>query len=358
MFSRSRSPLVLIASSTALTAALAVGVPALTAPAPATAAPSIPDNLPVFSQIQENPSITVTFDDGTPAEGATVHRGDVLLVHGSGFPPQANKGGFPLPVPPGTSNGVFVLYSGFPDQWKPSENADSSTRKHPHDRMAWDMPKGTLDAIPQKPIDMHRSIARQAQPMNDDGTFTARLVVDHPEQTPGTNFGVYTYAGGGSVNPAEELYVPINYSPEPGPNPPPAPTEDLVVKANELFTATKLAQGGVNPKDGAAKQDYAQTVSFSRDRAAEEAANDGIRRYKGSVTGSARFNVVELTVANPWIITLPNGTEILTAETSDGNVGPDSLTRRPIGILSPANENGAKTYGIGPLQYGELTEQQ
>ncbi|WP_296106462.1 hypothetical protein [uncultured Corynebacterium sp.] len=100
MFSRSRSPLVLIASSTALTAALAVGVPALTAPAPAAAAPSIPDNLPVFPQVQENPSITVTFEDGTPAEGATVHRGDVLLVHGSGFSPQANKGGFPLPVPP------------------------------------------------------------------------------------------------------------------------------------------------------------------------------------------------------------------------------------------------------------------
>ena len=78
MFSRSRSPLVLIASSTALTAALAVGVPALTAPAPATAAPSIPDNLPVFPLVQENPSITVTFEDGTPAEGATVH---LSLIH-------------------------------------------------------------------------------------------------------------------------------------------------------------------------------------------------------------------------------------------------------------------------------------
>ena len=72
----------------------------------ALAAANVPDNLPFFPQVKENTKITVTTEDGQPAEGITVHRGDVLLVHGSGFSPDANRGGFPLPIPPGTPNGV------------------------------------------------------------------------------------------------------------------------------------------------------------------------------------------------------------------------------------------------------------
>ena len=37
------------------------------------------------------------------------------------------------------------------------------------------MPAGTLESIPSA---FRRSIARQTQTMNPDGTFTARLVVD------------------------------------------------------------------------------------------------------------------------------------------------------------------------------------
>ena len=64
-----------------------------------------------------------------------MHRGDVLLVHGSGFDPNANRGGFVLPVPPGVPNGLFVLYGAFPEHWKPSEGVPGSVRTHPHD--AW-----------------------------------------------------------------------------------------------------------------------------------------------------------------------------------------------------------------------------
>ena len=93
-------------SFTALPLALAVVVAA--APA-AVAMPVVPDNLPIFPQVNESPQIRVTDEQGRSIEGKTMHRGDVLLVQGSGFDPNANRGGFVLPVPPGVPNGLFVL---------------------------------------------------------------------------------------------------------------------------------------------------------------------------------------------------------------------------------------------------------
>ena len=184
-------------SFTALPLALAVVVAA--APA-AVAMPVVPDNLPIFPQVNESPQIRVTDEQGRSIEGKTMHRGDVLLVHGSGFDPNANRGGFVLPVPPGVPNGLFVLYGAFPEHWKPSEGVPGSVRTHPHDRMAWVMPAGTLDSIPAGSVDMRRSIARQAQAMNADGTFTARVVVDPPANTTGDKWGIYVYPGAGSVD--------------------------------------------------------------------------------------------------------------------------------------------------------------
>lgn len=102
-----------------------------------------------------------------------------------------------------------------------------------------------MEAVPAVPVDMRRSIARQAQPMNADGSFTARVIVDPPEHTTGDNWGIYVYPGAGSVDARQEFFIPINYSPEPGPNTTP-------------------------------------TVPSTRSAA---------RRYRGTVTISARFNV-------------------------------------------------------------------
>lgn len=82
--------------------------------------PVVPDDLPIFPKVTENPQISVTFEDGTPVDGATVHRGDVLLVHGTGFSPKANQGGFPFPVPPGVPNGLYALYGAFPHTGSPA----------------------------------------------------------------------------------------------------------------------------------------------------------------------------------------------------------------------------------------------
>lgn len=321
----------------AQTISAALSTALLFSPAAAGAAtPTIPDDLPIFPQVQENPSVFVTLEDGTPiGPETTVHRGDVLLVHGSGFSPQANRGGFPFPVPPGTPNGLFVLYGAFPEHWRPSEGADSATRVHPHDRMAWVMPEGTLESIPSGVVEMRRSIARQAQPMNQDGSFTARLVVDPPEQTTGDRWGVYVYPGAGSLNSAEEFYVPLNYSPEPGPNTPPAPTQDLLIDAPAVFRFAGVTGGAVKAKDGATVID-GERVAFSRDAATETAdLESGVRKYKGTVVTTAKFTLVEVALADPWLTPLPTGDYAVSALVSRSyNVGPDEMVRVPVGVVS------------------------
>lgn len=319
----------------------------------ALAAANVPDNLPFFPQVKENTKITVTTEDGQPAEGITVHRGDVLLVHGSGFSPDANRGGFPLPIPPGTPNGVYVLYSGFPDNWKPSEGAPGSNRTHPHDRMAWVTPPKTLNAIPTMPIDMRRSIARVSQPMDEQGNFTARIVVDPPAETAGKNFGVYVYAGAGSVNPAEEHYVPINYSPEPGPNTPAPAQPDLVLTADAVYRATNATRGGINPRNGAAKQP-GNKVSFTRNTDADAVAMDGTKRFKGSITATAKFSLVEVTMKDPWVENR-DGKQVLTAMISNAyNTGPDEMHRAEIGTLGAPDAAGEQKLSKGPIGFSSV----
>lgn len=327
------------AKAAAITAIFSLGI----STAHAQTMPTIPDNHPAIpnkSQAQEHTKITVTDEAGKPLTGP-VHRGDVILVHGTGFDPNANKGGFPIPVPPGTPNGVFVIYSAFPDHWKPSENAPESARKNPHDRsIAWMMPPGTLEAIPTMPVNFRRSIARQTQPMNTDGTFTARLVVDPPEQTPGNNWGVYVYAGAGSVNASEETYVPIPFSTAPGRNTPPAATPDFDIDAITIAQFTKTAGGSISTKNGAARNGNRVTFSKEQDR------GDGIIRYRGTAVATARYNVVETAFANPWLEPRGNGTWAVTVEVSTApDVGTDSVARREIGTVT--GTTGSQT--IAPL---------
>ncbi|AKK07339.1 hypothetical protein CMUST_15250 [Corynebacterium mustelae] len=314
----------------------------------AVAIPTIPDNHPALpkSSVQAHPKVTVTDAAGNPVTGP-VHRGDTLLVHGTGFDPGANRGGFAIPVPPGVPNGVFVMYTGLPDHWKPSEGAPEANRKHPHDRMAWVMPAGTLEAIPTAPVDFRRSIARVAQPMNADGSFTARVVVDPPEHTPGNNWGIYVYAAAGSINQAEEIYIPIPYSAEPGPNTPKPASPDLDFDATRLSAITGAMKGGINPTRGAAKTGNRVTFSKADD------AGDGIMRYRGTVTATAKYNAVEVAIANPWLEPRGDGKWAVTAEVSTAhNVGIDSMARREIGQV--AGVTGEQQITAGGVTIGTV----
>lgn len=306
----------------------ALTVPAVVAaPAASAAMPTVPGSLPLFPEVTENPQITVTREDGTPVTGETpVHRGDVLLVHGNGFSPEANRGGFVMPVPPGTANGVYVLYSGFGETWRPSEGAPGEARTHPHDQLAWVLPDDSLAALPTAPVDMRTPIAREAQRMEDDGTFTARLTVDPPAETPGDRFGVYVYPAAGSVNAAEEIYVPVPFSTGPGPNTPAPASPDLVLDADLVARAAEAAQGGLKGRDGAVVLDDGR-VGFTADGSV-----GSTERYRGTVHATARFSLVDVALRDPWIETRADGTRVLTAEVSDSwNSSTDAMRRVDLG---------------------------
>lgn len=325
------------------------------APGAFAASPAVPDDLPVFPAAAEDPEITVTTEDGTPVTAETVvHRGDILHVHGTGFSPDANRGGFPMPVPPGVPNGVFVLYGAFPDHWRASEGAPEDARTHPHDRMAWVMPDASLNAVPDTPVDMRRTIAREAQTMNRDGTFTAELVVDPPEETTGDNYGVYVYAGGGSVNADEEIYVPLEFSEEPGPNTPPPSSSDLSVDASLVAAASDAAGGNLTAKDGALELD-GDSVSFTRDSAGDDTGTaDDTVRYRGAVHATARFSLVDVAVKDPWI-ERRGDRRVLTALVSTSyNAATDTMRRVEIGDLPDdvVGQDGSVVPGNHPVTLG------
>lgn len=329
---------------TALSAAFA------TASVAAADMPTVPDS--VFPAVTENPQAAVTFEDGTPVTDSTVvHRGDVLLVHGTGFSPEANRGGFIMPIAPGVPNGVYVLYSGFGDEWRPSEGAPGEARTHPHDELAWVLPDTSLEALPQAPVDMRTPIARESQTMETDGTFVARLVVDPPATTPGDNFGVYIYPAAGSINAAEEIYVPIPFSPEPGANTPAEPTPDLVLDASVLDQVATTAGGKLVPRAGASVLEDSR-IAYSRDGSGA-ADPDGTVRYRGTIHATARFTVADVVIKDPWIETREDGTRVLTAEVSDGyNTADDEVTRRELGTL--VEQDGETVLTQGPLQLSEV----
>lgn len=297
------------------------------------------------------PQVTVTNADGSPITGP-VRRGDVLLVHGTGFDPGANRGGFPVPVPPGVPNGVYVLYSAFPEHWKPSEGAGGEARTHPHDRMAWVMPAGTLEAVPGTGVNMRRQLSRVSQPMADDGSFTARITVDPAEAPPGDNWGVYLYAAAGSVNPDEEIFVPLPYSTEPGPNTPPPASADLLVDASAISRLAKAAGGGVTPKNGAVGVDGGRIGFTLAEESLDPATGHGVVKFRGTADATARFSMVHMVFRDPWIEVTEQGA-FLTAEISKGHdVGPDSVQRiRVARILGGAG--GAGGSGADGTRAGE-----
>lgn len=145
-----------------------------------------------------------------------------VTVTGSGFhdptvlgsrPPLAGKGA-----------GVYVVFGKFADNWKPSENAPSTSRPAGDTRWA-------VAAADMATIGGAEGGAIELRP---DGTFTATLTITKAQAdekagaNPG-NYGVYVYAGSGAKHGPWEVSVPVTFTngddsdPTPGPTPDPAP---------------------------------------------------------------------------------------------------------------------------------------
>lgn len=319
-----------VCAAVPLVAALTLGSAPL-----ASAAPDAPPTADTSA------AITLYAADGvTPLGQAAVHEGDQIVVKGAGFDPLANTDGLPVPVPPGVPHGTFVAFGAFAPDWRPSQDAPAEARVgQQRSATAWVMSEDALNRVPNSPFDFRRTIRQQWVPLADDGTFTATLTVKKPATAaPDAAYGVYTYAAADAVNADEELFTPVRFDPEPGPNAPKPAVEDLVwgfAPGYASLVKTDL-QGGVTGTQGASVRQDGQ-LTFEADGADIDAATGlGVVRFKGSVVSFTRFHLAEIALENPWIEFTPEGT-FLSAETSTGNtVGDDHVSRVRIARLNLA----------------------
>ncbi|MFT3660406.1 MAG: HtaA domain-containing protein [Gordonia sp. (in: high G+C Gram-positive bacteria)] len=281
------------------------------------------------------PAIAVYLADGTTPVGTTgLHPGDTVVVKGTGFDPNANTGGLPVPVPPGVPHGTFITFGKFDQNWRPSKNAPESSRTTDRAQTRWAISNDALNRIPNTPFDLRRTVRQQAVTLHPNGAFTTKITLTTPKDAPANGrWGIYTYGAADSVNAAQELYVPIRYSTEPGPNTPKPAARNLVWGYSPKFVSTfaETAQGGVVGSKGAAAG-ADRRLSF--ELAADTVKNGrGELRYRGTVVAYTRFHLYEIALVDP-IIRVNGTTAVLSMRTSttDQN-GTDALRRIDVADL-------------------------
>ena len=284
-------------------------------------------------------AIKIYLADGTTPVGQTqLHPGDTVVVKGTGFDPNANTGGLPVPVPPGVPHGTFITFGKFDQNWRPSKGAPESARTTDRSKTKWAISTDALNKVPDVPFDLRRTVRQQAVTLHPDGAFTAKVTLSTPKDAPANGrWGIYTFGAADAVNASQELYVSINYSTAPGPNTPKPAERDLVWGYSPDFYSTfaERTQGAVVGKDGASvsnrKLGYELTANTVRN-------GSGELRYQGTVVAYTRFHLYEIALADP-IIRVNGNKAVLTMRTSttDQN-GTDALRRIAVAdlTLSPA----------------------
>ncbi|EOM76331.1 hypothetical protein DW322_06965 [Rhodococcus rhodnii] len=306
------------------------------------------------------PSIEVFLADGTPADGGTVRVGDTITVRGHGFDPEANRDGLPLPVPPGVPHGVFVTYGAFAPQWRPSEGAPSSARVEQRSNTVWVMDEDALNAVPSAPFDFRRTIGQQWVPFGDDGTFTATIeVAEIDGAAEDARYGVYSYAGAGAVNAAEEHFVPVDFDPSPGPNTPQPPAADLTWAFAPGFADLVKGelQGGLAVSDGASLTDDGRLTFELASSDIDGETGLGIARYAGTAVAYTKFHLAEIAIVDPWIEFTREGT-FLSAETSTTSQnGTDATARSRLARLDAAPDAAGGERTDVPARFEHLSPQ-
>ncbi|MEP9416376.1 HtaA domain-containing protein [Gordonia sp. VNQ95] len=275
------------------------------------------------------PQIAVYLADGVTPVGTTViHPGDSLVVVGTGFDPDANRYGLPVPVPPGVPHGTFIAFGAFAPNWKPSAGAPESARAANRSGVRWALAPSALAQVPSAPFDMRRTIRQQWVPLTADGSFRAQVTASTPADIPvAARYGVYTYGAAGADNAAQELAVPIIYSTEPGPNTPMPAPRNLVWAYSPYFhrVVTEEAAGGISGSDGAGVDDRGR-LTFAL------TSNDlrhgtGTLRYRGTIVAFSRFHLAEIALSDP-VIRVDRGRGVLSLATSTTNMNGTDAQRR------------------------------
>ncbi|WP_051217974.1 HtaA domain-containing protein [Nocardioides insulae] len=153
--------------------------------------------------------VTVSGTEFDSDETATV------TVEGTGFDPALATG--TRPPLAGKPSGAYVAVGKYADAWEPSQGAPSTARVNGD--VAW--------AVNAEDMETIGGPAAGAIELRPDGSFTAELEVDRAAidakaTDPSlTEYGIYTYAGGGAKQAAYETFTPITFTKPTTPNPPP-----------------------------------------------------------------------------------------------------------------------------------------
>lgn len=151
------------------------------------------------TRAQSTPSLQISKTEVNPD-------GDTITVTGSGFTPELAVG--TRPPLAGQPAGVYIAFGAFADVWKPSDGAPSSARP------TTPMGQGGSALIWALPAAGRVIIGEEATVLlNPDGTFEATLTVqrDYEGALADGNYGIYTYAGSGAIQPLFETYTPITF---------------------------------------------------------------------------------------------------------------------------------------------------
>lgn len=290
------------------------------------------------------PAIAVYLADGvTPVGSTQLHPGDAVVVKGTGFDPNANTSGLPVPVPPGAPHGTFVTFGAFSPHWKPSKGAPESARTTVRAQTKWALSRDALNRVPDAPFDMRRTVRQQWVELTPAGAFTARITLATPKEIPANGrWGIYTFGAANAVNASQELMVPLNYSTDPGPNTPVPAPKNLVWSYSPEFadTVRGTTEGALSGTGGAAVDD-AGRMSFEL---VGNTVHDGKGqlRYRGTVVASTRFHLLEIALADP-IITVDGTRAVLSMRTSTTDMNGDDVLRRvAIADLSLTTKQVAK----------------
>ncbi|MFC4858318.1 HtaA domain-containing protein [Actinophytocola glycyrrhizae] len=144
------------------------------------------------------PAVSVSRTTGLDPDGETI------TVTGSGFDPAANAG--TRPPLAGQPTGVYLVFAKVADPWRPSEGAPSSARTVLDQK--WVLPSASMAIL--DPSGTNPDYVE----LRPDGTFTGTLDVTDEDCTPET-CGVLTYAAGGAVNAAHELFTALTFATTP-----------------------------------------------------------------------------------------------------------------------------------------------
>jgi hypothetical protein len=296
------------------------------------------------------PAVTVSKTTGIDAAGETV------TVTGSGFNPAANVG--TRPPLAGQPTGVYLVFAKIAQPWKPSEGAPSSARTVLDQK--WVLPAASRAVL--DPAGTNTDYVTLAA----DGTFSATLdvksVTDGVADCAVDTCGVITYAAGGAVNAAHELFTPLAFTTvEPTePTTPVDPSGEVtsarldwgLKQSFRNYVKGPIANGSWT-LNGVTGEFRWETVT-----AADYADGAGQVAYSGGVQFTGHSGQLDLTISQPQVRFASGSAELLldvrsrSLDTGEF-VELDDVVFATLGTAAPTVANGVVTYTALPATLTE-----